>query len=421
MEVLGPGCEEFMSLTINTDPSAMATFLNDWISDANDKLRAAPTVPTSPFSEGEADVLQVESVLDPVDLEPNAGLESLCEAGEVLPDATVLVEGNNGEWQDASLLGAEGMSEDPVLSLVSLNPRTASSFDLVRGSLTVLPELPASSVAVRTVRVSFGRDAVNTVVLSDTRVSQVHFTVRVRAARGGFVTLELLDQSSNGTWVNGKRVGRGKSLPLALGDRILVLQASQVGKAAEVGYLLLHDARGTRCGAAKEIQQSLPPSPRDISVPRDIENDLCCGICTDVLFRCLTLVPCGHNFCTACLVKWRRRSYACPECREPVQQAVRSSSIDRVVETFLLAHPEAARSEAEIRTMENAERDPNNSAMLRWLTRPGPSWVGGQPEPRTVATPLRRPQDERGHRRSQRHQQRRRAPDSPSSAACVVS
>uniref|UniRef100_A0A7S1WWK8 E3 ubiquitin-protein ligase CHFR n=1 Tax=Alexandrium catenella TaxID=2925 RepID=A0A7S1WWK8_ALECA len=401
----------------------MEPFLHDWVSDANDKLRMPPTAPTSPVSEAD-DQLQLESVLDLSEAEIIASAGAAA-AREAVPDATVLVEGPEEYALGKTGESVDAWNEEPVLSMVSLNPRTAASFDLVRGSLTLLPELPASAAAVRTVRVSCGRDACNTMVLSDSRVSQVHFTVRVRAARGGLVTLELLDQSSNGTWVNGKRVGRARSVPLSVGDQILVLPASTVGRAAEVGYLLLHDARGARCGAVQENQHSLPPSPRDVSVPRDIEDDIRCGICTDVLFRCLTLVPCGHNFCTACLVKWRRRSYACPECREPVQQAVRSTSIDSVVETFLLAHPKAARSEAEIKAMEMAERDPNNTAMLRWLTRPGPSWTGGtsnaprvggpHPDARSVATPMRRMQDRPPQRANQAQH------DSASSSACVIS
>mmetsp|Transcript_40072 Transcript_40072/g.115556 ORF Transcript_40072/g.115556 Transcript_40072/m.115556 type:complete len:406 (-) Transcript_40072:147-1364(-) len=405
MEVHGPVHEELMSMTINTDPSIMDTFLHEWISDANDKLRATPA-PVSPGSDATADGLRVESVLDPMEQELGDSEESSEEPEVLAPDSTVLVEG-------CSTAGTEGWSEEPVLSLVSMNPKTTSSFDLVRGSLTVLPELPASSVAVRTVRVCCGRDPVNTVVVSDSRVSQLHFSLKLRAARGGLVTLELLDQSTNGTWVNGKRVGRNASVPLAIGDHIVALPASLVGRAAEVGFLLLHDSHGARCGGGQESQESFPPSPRDVSVPLDIENALRCGICTDTLLHCLTLVPCGHNFCTACLVKWRRRSYTCPECREPVQQAVRSTSIDRLVDTFLLAHPEAARSEAELKAMETAERDPNNTAMLRWLTRPGPSWAGGQAETRSAGTPARRAQAN-----TPRTTQRQ---DSMSSSACVIS
>mmetsp|Transcript_13947 Transcript_13947/g.32730 ORF Transcript_13947/g.32730 Transcript_13947/m.32730 type:complete len:400 (+) Transcript_13947:51-1250(+) len=391
--------EELMSLTIHTEPSVIENFLSEWMADTSSKLHVE-SVPN-------IEELERQSMEEP----DSPILPRLEEGEEVLPDATVLVEGPQGEWQGVGVADA-GCGEEPVLSLVSLNPATASNFDLVRGPLHLLPELPGSSTSVRTVRVSCGRSAVNSMVIADTRVSQVHFTLRVRAARGGQVALELVDQSSNGTWVNGRKVGRSGSTPLALGDQILVLPACLVGRCSEVGFLLLHDARGARCTGVNV--ESGPPSPKDISVPRALEDNLSCGICTESLFRCLTVVPCGHNFCTTCLVKWRRRSYACPECREPVQQAVRSPSIDRVVETFLLAHPEAARTASEIKALEAAEREPNNAAMLRWLTRPRGSLP--QEEAREVATPSRQRysfQQPQGQREAQR--------GSTASAACVVS
>ncbi|CAE8628762.1 unnamed protein product [Polarella glacialis] len=106
-----------------------------------------------------------------------------------IADATVLLEDACREGVAAGGLSARS-KEDPVLSLVSLNIKTAASFDLVRGSLAVLPELPSAVAAqAKTVRVSCGRDAGNTIVLADSRVSSLHFTLRVRAAKGGYLLI----------------------------------------------------------------------------------------------------------------------------------------------------------------------------------------------------------------------------------------
>jgi len=286
---------------------------------------------------------------------------------DMLPDTTMLFE-------DDARSSARGESsvvvEQPVLSLVSLNTRTATTVDILRGTLVVLPELPEPSSAARTVRISCGRDPKNTIVLKDSRVSLHHFTVRVRAAPGGRVVLDLLDQSSNGTWVDGHRVGRGKRVILAVGARIVALPAALVGRSGEVGYVLLHDTKGARCNLESlPAQEAAKQEPPPKGLPRDLEQDLRCGICTDVLHRCLTLVPCGHNFCAVCLAKWRRRSTLCPGCRAPVRQAVQNLDVDKVAETFLGAHPEAARTKEELAALDRAACEPESAAHLRWLLR----------------------------------------------------
>lgn len=312
--------------------------------------------------------------------------------------------------------------QDPVLSMVSVNPRSARSFDVVRGSFTVLPELPsltAVAAAARTLRINCGRAKDNTVVIGDdTRISLLHFTISVRASPGGCVALELTDQSSNGTWLNGVRLGRGRSSHLAVGDAVTVLPSSQVGRNNEVGFLLVRDVRGSWCSscpacvaatAIDEPGDEAPvagPSPRrsprePADVPRTLERDLRCGICRDALHQCLTVVPCGHNFCSVCLTKWRRSSAACPECRGPIPQAVRNQTVDRLVETFLCAHPDTARSQEDLAAMEAAQRDPEHRYVLRWLMQPGGL--------RSVATPQRRQVQPAGRAAG--------APGSPSPAA----
>lgn len=370
---------------------------------------------------------------------PDATVVSLEDATVLLPDA-----GEGTKWAE------------PILSFVSLNARTAATFDIVRGRLTVVPELQGH--AARTVKVSCGRDASNTIVLHDARVSLRHFTVHVRASRGGMVTLDLLDQSSNGTWVNDRRVGKGRCVSLAVGDSIVVLPEAEVGRAASVGYMLLHDSRGATCSrsaappreAPRSAPASVPLAPRSAAtraavveaaappptpsllaaiegaaactatprptsppeaqekekdsrglelgagattprtLPRELEKDIRCGICADALHRCLTLVPCGHNFCTACLLRWRRRSPLCPECRERVHQAVRNAAVDEVVQAFIDAHPDAARSPRELAAMRVRETEPENAAVLRWLLRDKPSFTRAAVEPHEAPTPMQR-------------------------------
>lgn len=363
-----------------------------------------------------------------------------CETMEEATPADVTVLMEDGAKETEGWVGVGRPKEEPVLSLVSLNSRSAPSFDLVRGSMAVMSELPNSvSSSARMVRVSCGRDAANTIVLPDTRVSSVHFSLRVRAARGGLVTLELLDQSSNGTWINGRKVGKGRRVPLGVGDKLIVLPAAQVGQEAEVGFLLLHDVRGARCASGRSLGETaaltLTPDDFDNSRPlsRVLEPELECHVCAQALYSCLTVVPCGHNFCAPCLLKWRKNSPNCPECRTPIQQAVRNLSVDKVVETFRQAHPEAARSDAELRSLDALDQDPEYRAMLRWMLKEGP-WA----DLHALPTPQRRrPQEgpratgvsnaqrlnnrQQGRLRQEQAARPGRSPEqTPTSAACVI-
>lgn len=324
------------------------------------------------------------------------------EEASVICDRTVMLD---SERKVNEQVEEKNKGRAPLLTLVTLNSATACTFDVPLDALTGLKDCSEdSAVAARTVSISCGRNQANTIVLEDNRVSFCHFTIRARAvplpgAESAClrVALELLDQSSNGTFVNGLQVGRGRSTPLAIGDRIVVLPSERVGRAAEIGYMLLPDAKGAQCGghllscavastrassassspdciSENSSYTSPPVSPKaveagaiNVVIPRELEQDLRCGICADTLYRCLTLVPCGHNFCLACLVKWRRVSPECPECRSHIRQAVPNQHVDHLVSIFLGAHPEASRAPADFAVMDSIEADANNKPLIRWL------------------------------------------------------
>lgn len=365
------------------------------------------------------------SAMAPADLS-RTDLSLMAEISDVDIGAEAAAAGSLG---DLTVLmdDAAGASQDEVLlSFVSLNHKTAKSCDLIRGALAVLADLPrhVAPSSVKTLRLSCGRDVTNGIVVGDNRVSQIHFTLRVRVSKAGLIAIELLDHSSNGTWVNGKLVGNTRRVPLMLGDRVIVLPGDSVGYDAEIGFILLQDARGARC--RRPGAQNFGPAPRvpaatasqEPVLSRALERELRCGVCTDALHHCLALVPCGHNFCTPCLLRWHRSSPLCPECRTPVQQAVKNIAIDRVVETYLLAQPEGARSQKELSQLEAEERDPEQQVLLKWLLRTSP--VQAPKNFRAisqVATPLRAHQHREASPAAQAAAPRTRP--RPSAACCI--
>merc|ERR1712194_362750 len=97
----------------------------------------------------------------------------------------------------------------PLFSLVSLNEKTAATIDVPRSLL--FPDGAATG------NISCGRSDDNTVVIPDPRVSLRHFSIAVLHPLGASsaqdesevaLNLELIDESSNGTWVNDQKVGK---------------------------------------------------------------------------------------------------------------------------------------------------------------------------------------------------------------------
>ncbi|KAI0392929.1 hypothetical protein F5Y17DRAFT_332518 [Xylariaceae sp. FL0594] len=96
----------------------------------------------------------------------------------------------------------------------------------------------------------------------------------------------------------------------------------------------------------------------------DLERELNCSICTDLLFQPLTLLDCLHTFCGSCLkdwFEWQKTSaetsptppspganvYTCPSCRAAVRDTRRNATVTSLLDIFIASNPEKARDESE--------------------------------------------------------------------------
>ncbi|KAL5612967.1 uncharacterized protein BROUX77_003123 [Berkeleyomyces rouxiae] len=97
----------------------------------------------------------------------------------------------------------------------------------------------------------------------------------------------------------------------------------------------------------------------------DLEKELTCSICTELLFQPLTLLDCLHTFCGACLKEWfafqasaAEKSplplppagtplFTCPACRAAVRDTKHNATVATLLEMFTTAHPERDRKAAE--------------------------------------------------------------------------
>ncbi|KAF2215371.1 hypothetical protein CERZMDRAFT_36103 [Cercospora zeae-maydis SCOH1-5] len=92
----------------------------------------------------------------------------------------------------------------------------------------------------------------------------------------------------------------------------------------------------------------------------DLEKELTCSICTDILYQPLTLLDCLHTFCGGCVKEWfawqatnavssNKRlvapPYTCPSCRESVRGTKADWRSTALLEGFLKANPSKGKTE----------------------------------------------------------------------------
>lgn len=97
----------------------------------------------------------------------------------------------------------------------------------------------------------------------------------------------------------------------------------------------------------------------------DLERELTCTICTEILYAPQTLLDCLHTFCGSCLKKWFSWQYdswkntpqslpataskfTCPACRAPVRDTKHNSTVTTLLEMFLTANPDKCRRAEEL-------------------------------------------------------------------------
>ncbi|TLD34147.1 hypothetical protein PspLS_00359 [Pyricularia sp. CBS 133598] len=100
----------------------------------------------------------------------------------------------------------------------------------------------------------------------------------------------------------------------------------------------------------------------------DLETELTCAICTDLLYQPLTLLDCLHTFCGACLKDWfgwqaaaaesaptppapDSPVFTCPSCRAPVRDTKHDAKVATLLDMFLTVNPTKAKPENEMAEM----------------------------------------------------------------------
>jgi E3 ubiquitin-protein ligase CHFR len=169
------------------------------------------------------------------------------------------------------------------------------------------------------------------------------------------------DASTNGTFLNGKKLGKGNSEELRSGDNISFLPKGRVDdrELIEFSFFYMQDdphlkrkveAQAEEKAAAEQRKEAEHNHKKALKFDEDISNEMLCCICCEFLYQCVTAVPCMHNFCGACMTDWvdrqekNKAEVVCPQCRVRTEKIVRSAAINNLVEAYLQSNPEKNRS-----------------------------------------------------------------------------
>lgn len=132
------------------------------------------------------------------------------------------------------------------------------------------------------------------------------------------------------------------------------------GKLNEIGTCILY-ARSLREPQRCKFRRAMGAENRGL----DLERELTCTICTEILYAPQTLLDCLHTFCGSCLKKWFSWQYSswrnaskslssaatpftCPACRAPVRDTKHNSTVTTLLEMFLTANPDKCRRAEEL-------------------------------------------------------------------------
>ncbi|KAI9342792.1 hypothetical protein DFJ73DRAFT_842391 [Zopfochytrium polystomum] len=236
-----------------------------------------------------------------------------------------------------------------------------------KGKVVFNATVPKAPIpAGHTDAVTIGRNIDCKVPVESSKVSKNHCVILWTAAADAerdYPNAVVEDSSSNGTFVNGVKVGRGNSAEIKNGDVLSLGKSDDAPKytfsiqdPSSAGNEPTASPRKRKLESdAEEASKSKKHSPEKEET-RALESSLTCPICHDLFHVPVSAMPCLHSFCGGCISDWVARSRECPQCRLKIRTISRNHQLKSVVDIFLKSHPEKARDDEDIADLDSKNR-----------------------------------------------------------------
>ncbi|KAF9124451.1 hypothetical protein BGW39_008202 [Mortierella sp. 14UC] len=226
-------------------------------------------------------------------------------------------------------------------------------------------------------------------VLDNPRISGTHCEVSSRSMTDADAAIWIKDTSSNGVWVNEKRIPKNETLKIFDKDIISFAPGHVDGKFDAPAFMLM-DKRIKSSPKDTQQQQSVPKRANEdimdgstsaadnqssepeqkkqktdaaattslttadgVSAKEKEEEDNAfeqefeCGVCHEIMHKPMILQPCLHSFCRGCSKSWLKQSTVCPSCRQEVTRTRRDFKLNSLITLFLKTRPHMERDDVE--------------------------------------------------------------------------
>lgn len=85
------------------------------------------------------------------------------------------------------------------------------------------------------------------------------------------------------------------------------------------------------------------------------ESLLACDICLEVMHNAMNVSPCNHKFCAGCIYEWNSLNTKCPKCRWSVADITRDTTLNSIIDQYLISFPEKRRDAAQLIELDERE------------------------------------------------------------------
>ncbi|KAF9105280.1 hypothetical protein BGX29_000308 [Mortierella sp. GBA35] len=236
------------------------------------------------------------------------------------------------------------------------------------------------NIALTRIKTVIGRnaeDCTEGAVLTDGRISKTHCEISSRSMTDGDAAIWIKDISSNGVWVNDKKIAKDEPVKIFDKDVIRLAPAPANPQVNPPPVYMLMDKRikSTAKSPQQSVSKRVNDDLKDESAVADnessepeqkrqksetaagvsaedkeqedsaFEQEFECGICHEIMHKAMIMQPCLHSFCRGCSKSWLKQSTVCPSCRQEVTKTKRDFKLNNLIALFLKTRPHMGRDD----------------------------------------------------------------------------